>query len=288
MTPRRRMTYQKLMTKMNFKKGLLIFTISVFGMTLFFQNADAVVGNMQSKKEEKKADMAAAREEKRTEIQARVCENISGLATRFNERVNEKGDKIRIKKQERENNWEEKLVEIDNRLTTLRNTRDEAWEKHFSKLEEKAESDVQKKAVSDFKSSVKKAIEARRAAINAAMTTFRNGVKNLIATRKNGLAKAVESYQAAQKAAFEKAKTDCVNGVDPKTVRTNLHASLKTARDKFNTEKQAVEKVGTSMDALIKAKKEAMEKAKADFHAAMEKARTDFKKAFPDDTDSEE
>jgi hypothetical protein len=88
----------------------------------------------------------------------------------------------------------------------------------------------------------------------------------------------------AVKAAVEKAKTDCQNGVDPVSVRATLKDSIQAARTKFQTDKNSAPKVGGNIQTLIEARKQAFEKAMADFKAAMEKARTDLKKAFPADT----
>jgi hypothetical protein len=70
-------------------------------------------------------------------------------------------------------------------------------------------------------------------------------------------------------------------------VRTELKADLKTARDKYKSDIQAAEKIGDSIQALIKARRDAVAKAIEDFKAALEKAKVDLKAAWGETTSTE-
>ena len=54
---------------------------------------------------------------------------------------------------------------------------------------------------------------------------------------------------------------------------------MKAARDKFKSDRQAIERINHS--ALAQTHRQAIQKAISDFKAAMEKARADLKAAFP-------
>jgi len=55
---------------------------------------------------------------------------------------------------------------------------------------------------------------------------------------------------------------------------------MKTAQDKFKSDRQAIEKLKDSLEPIRAARKQEAEKAIADFKAAMEKARADLKAAL--------
>ncbi len=55
---------------------------------------------------------------------------------------------------------------------------------------------------------------------------------------------------------------------------------MKSAQDKFKSDRQAIEKLKDSLEPIRATRKQAVEKAIADFKTAMEKARTDLKAAF--------
>lgn len=265
--------------KMNSK--FLAGSLVVLGVVMFSGFALAEPGNVKTSVENKNKGQEK-REQIRTELQAKFCEKISESSSKFTARFDEKTEKVRTRVDARLGNWDEKRSERDAKLAEIRTMRDENFEEHFKKLEERAQIEEQKKAVTDFETTVRKAVEVRRSAIDTAIKAFRTAADNLIGNRKNGLSDAAKTYQASVEAAFAKAKSDCSGEKDPKTVRSELHASIQAARTKFNSDRQGVDKVGSQMQSLINTRQQAMEKAKADFKAAMEKARTELKKVFPE------
>jgi hypothetical protein len=208
-----------------------------------------------------------------------ICARIADMATKAEEKIG----KIKTPG-ERFANWQEKATENDTKLATLRTQWNSNRDAQFAKLNEKATTDAQKLAVADFEKTTKTAISTRQAAVDAAIVTFRAGVKNLIVTYENGVSGDRTAFEAAIKAAFDAAKTDCQNNVSPATVRTNLKNALAAARSKFKLDKQDVPKVGSDIQSLIAARKQSMDKAFTEFKATMETARAALKKDFPADT----
>jgi hypothetical protein len=81
--------------------------------------------------------------------------------------------------------------------------------------------------------------------------------------------------------AFEKAKSDCVAGTPPVTVRTNFHTAFKTAHDKFLSDQSSAEKLTSVIQNVVIARKSALNKALSEFKTSMENARKSFKASFP-------
>lgn len=149
------------------------------------------------------------------------------------------------------------------------------WEKHWNDLIGRLETNgaTNTAAIAAFKSSMEAAWKARNAAIDAADKAFRDGLDKLIADKKTSVENASLAYKTAAAAALAKAKSDCAAGVAPETVLSTLRASLKAAQDKFKSDREAIDKLGQKVKALVMARQDAIQKANADFKAAAEKAR---------------
>ena len=210
-----------------------------------------------------------------------ICDRLINFSANVDQKITDHKTKLKEKRDEIINKLEIKREERDNKLNATRDQWDTNRQKQFAKLLEHAATDTQKQAVAKFKSDVETAILVRRQAVDAAIQTFRDGVKQAIALRKTATDNSVKTFNSAVATAKTKAQADCANGIDPKTVRLNYQQTLKAARDKFQSDKQNIEKLHGSIEPLIMAKKQATENAIADFKIAMEKARTDLKTAFP-------
>jgi len=190
---------------------------------------------------------------------------------------------------------EQKRERITERIEERRQERDERYEEkkakwdanraeHFAKLDEKAETDEQKEITTEFQEAVVAAIRIRRDAVYAAIQQFRQGLDDAKIARKGSTDQAVIDFKASSEAAIEKAKADCEEGViDAKTIQETLRNELKAAKQEYISARQEVEKVDIDMEALITAKREAIEKAQEDFKLALEQAKDDFKADFSED-----
>jgi len=208
------------------------------------------------------------------------CSQFSGFTSKIDQRILSIEDKLTAKRLEITNRFQERRENREIKLDEIRAKWDANREEHYVELEKRAQTEAQKQAVVDFKKAVNDAVTARRLAIDTAIEDFKTGTDQAMASRKDSIDKLKIDYQNAVKAAIAKAQTDCATGLVPATVRQTLTNDLKAAKDKFNSEKQAIDKLQATKDQLIATKKAAFEKAISDFKAAMEKAKSDFKAAF--------
>lgn len=217
-----------------------------------------------------------------------ICLQMEELSSNISGRMDEKESRIESKIQEKLQNLEKNRERRDGELAKFRNEADQWREENYNILESKAETSGQKQAVEDFKTAVEASVKARRAAIDAAIDAFRGGVDQAIAGRKSAIEEAAKTYRSSVRTAFEKAKTDCENGVLSTQVRADLHISLKAARGKFLEDRKGADKLQTATKSLITAKKQAFEKAISDFKTAVETAVAELKKTFPESDNATE
>ena len=209
------------------------------------------------------------------------CNIILDLASKFDQRITNRDTKLEEKRTDITERIADRWSKRDVKLAEKRAKWDTNRDEHFAKLEEKTGTDKQEQALLVFKQAVTDAIASRRLAIDAAIQAFRQDVEQAKTDRKTAVNELRNTFQNSIQATFEKAKTDCDAGVAPATIRTNFRAEVKAAKDKFESDRQEIEKLQTTMEALINARKEAIKKAIDDFKAAMETARNDFKAVFP-------
>ncbi|MBU6500299.1 MAG: hypothetical protein KGJ89_00480 [Patescibacteria group bacterium] len=203
---------------------------------------------------------------------------------------------------QRLDNLENKATDMLNQLQGKRSDRESQlqsrWDKYLSnasdreastsarfaadiqKLDERATSTEQQAAVIAFETAVKTALNTRNTAIRAALQTFRDGVISALKAREDATNKAFTDRINALKAAADKAKTDCANGVSPSTVRQNFVAAVKAAQNNFTAAKKADNTFGSTMKSLTEAKNAAFQKAQSDFRAAVLAARDALKSAL--------
>ena len=266
--------------KMHYKKiGVVLATISLFSATAVL--AENSVGANSTNRAQMVQDGKVARQEVRTQ---NVCEKIAQFSDNLNQKSAEEENSVKTRQEERLTNWGNKTSEADYKLESLRNNWDNNRDEQFKKLEEKADTTDQKKAVSAFEAATKSAIATRRAAVDAAIATFRTGVENSIKTRQGQVDGIISASMTSRADALAKAKTDCAAGKDAAAVRADFQNGLKGARTKMQNDRQDVTKVGATVQTLAQIRRTTVEKAMSDFKATMEKARVALKVAFPDQT----
>lgn len=248
---------------------------------LVFDDVSAVSGNANSNASGAREKAAAKREEIKADIAEKLCDRISDLESKITGRLSNFENKTQERWRNREENWEEKTGNVDGRLANFREKQDENLKAHIAKLTEKATSDEQKTAITKFQSALETALFAKRAAVDSALDTFRDSVNKLVSDRQSSLDAAAATFKNSVASAFDSAESDCSSGKDAKTIRQNLHANLKAARQKFVNDRQSVAKIGDQVQALNETKKQAIQKAVADFKTALQNAVSELKKSFP-------
>lgn len=274
----------------NYKK--LSALLVVFG-ALFSLNAWAIPGDgatnnpaIREDRAVKKADILEKKEERASERNENLCEKIAERAETFGQKMSGEENKFQTRNQERLSQWTEKKSELEEKLDANRTTWDTNRDAQFKALEERAQTQEQKKAVADFEVKVRAAIETRRMAMDSAIKNFQDGVKSVIATRNGQVEQLLESAKAQRQTLLETAKSDCESGKDAKTVMATFRLGMQASRAKAQADKQSVAKVNTQVSALIATRKTAVEKATTDFKAVMEQARVTLRKAFPAETEA--
>lgn len=215
------------------------------------------------------------------------CGRLSEISSKIDQRIANRDAKLEEKRARIADIIKTRQTKRDVKIAEKRAKWDANRAEHFAKLEEKAGNDEQKQAALDFKEAMSEAISIRRAAINQAIQDFRQGTKEAIASRKASADSAVLALRTSIKSAFEKAESDCDTGIEARTVRENLRADLKTAKEQFTIAKQGIDKLGVQKEILIDQKKEAINKAIDDFKTAVETAKADFKAASAQENSEE-
>ena len=212
-----------------------------------------------------------------------LCEKISERADAFGQKMSGEENKFQTRTQERLTNWTAKKTENEAKLSSQRAAWNANRDAQFKALEERAQTEEQKKAVAVFEATTRTAIETRQGAVDSAIKTFQDGVQAAITTRTGQVDQLLETVKTARQTLLDAAKADCVAGKDAKTVMETFRAGMLANRTKAQGDKQNVTKVNTQVQTLITARKAAIDKAFTDFKATMEKARIELKKAFPVD-----
>lgn len=247
---------------------------------LFSGSAWAAVRGNRVSNSTKESNAGTATEIKE-QVKEQFCDRVGDLDSGIVGNLEKRAREAESKMSRNQEQWQERVGQFDSDIEEFRTARDTNIEAHFSKLEERATTDDQKQAVSDFEAAMKAAIEARRDAIDAARNAFRDAVKSAIGERNQALEESIASFKNAVSAAVSKAKSDCSGGTSAQQARTALKASVKAAHDEFVADRK-VAKVGDEVSELAKARNEAITKAMSDFRQAVEDATGKLKEAFPE------
>jgi len=215
--------------------------------------------------------------EKATEV---FCSKISSLSSKVNQLVSEKMNKLELRRGERDKKLGEKRTEINQKLQDSREKWDRNRAEQYAKLEEKADTDAKKQALLNFKSAIDGAVADRRAAINSAQDAFRTGIDQLLTSRGIKADQIVGEYRAEIEEVIKKVETECASGASSAGVIQDAKKVLKTARERYTSGRQEMEKLGEQIKVLVDTRKTAFEKAKSDFMSVMDKAKADLKIAF--------
>ncbi|MDP2934818.1 MAG: hypothetical protein Q8N59_03580 [bacterium] len=266
--------------------GLLIPGISFAVMNYGQNNPPKKQNNKQKQEEwqkqwqETKEQHKKWQEEKQIEkdIKASICDNLEQWVVKIDQALTEHEMAIGEKQTERLEKLNEKRENRDTKLEQYRGTWEEKWGEHFAMLEEKASTSEQKQALVEFKETAKEALASRQAVVDNAISQFRTDLDKLIAERKTAIEAAERVYIDAYNVAIQKAKDACTNGADANTIKETLKADLKAAKDKFNSDKQTIEK--TDVKKLVEARQQAFKEALEYFKKIMKEARTKLKAAF--------
>jgi hypothetical protein len=260
----------------NYKIKLV--SILVSGLSLMvMNNVQAINPNAVEKIEDRKEKIA----QKKTEI---LCGRIENVVTRLEKNIDSDRINLRERSEERIREMKENGESREAELEERRIMRDETREKFYSELEEKAGDDSAKKtAVKNFKTTVEKAIQTRREAIDNAKKTMNTGIDQSIQTRtENG-----ETLRTEFKAEIEKliseAKNVCdedTTSVELKDLLSKLKEDVKIARDNYKAKLGKSKKVQETIQQLREERKSTVKTAIENFKATIKVAQEELKLAM--------
>jgi hypothetical protein len=229
----------------------------------------------KEKQETIRENLASKSAEKKDNL---ICDNLEKWVVKIDQVLTEREMKIEEKQTERLEKLNEKRENRDVKLEEHREKWEEKWEEHFAMLEEKASTSEQKQALVEFKEAVQDAKASRQAAIDTAISQFRTDLDKLISDRRLAIETAKTIYINSYNVAIQNAKRACTDGGDPSQIKETLRTALKAAKDKFNSDRQTIEK--TDVKKLVEARQQAFREALDHFKKAMEAARTKLKAVF--------
>ncbi len=230
---------------------------------------------------EVKQQAAAKQAQAKTTTAQAKCQAFDQLSTKLQAQLNERKAKVDSKRADIAAKAATGRPERLEDLAAKRAEWDEKRQKNFDKLLEKAETDDQKLAVEAYISTIKQAIDTRRAANDAVLTTFRTELQALKKTTDQSVQANVSTNSATITQAIATAKNACQSGQNIETIKQNLRSTIMVGQMKTKDNRQAIGKNQAFLD--IVEKKNAAIKANAlAFKETTQQARLDLKSAFND------
>jgi len=169
----------------------------------------------------------------------------------------------------------------DKELSDSRADQDLKTKEFYLKLEAGAKSVEEKQAISDLKKMTDAAIISFRAAVDTAITGHRKGLEKISDSRKITVDQSLVDYKVGIRVSFGRAKDKCSENSDPEAARQRLLSDLKTVKDGFYSENEAIKNAGGEIKVLQEERKAALQKAANDLSLSIGQARDLMARSFP-------
>lgn len=210
------------------------------------------------------------------------CQVLDQVSTNLQNQLSARKAKVDSKRTEVSkkvgNTTENRVAE----LSTKRAEWDSQRQKNFDILRDKANTDAQKEAVEDYITVMMQAIQARRTANDAVLSTYRSEIESFKKIASQSVEANVSTSSAGVSQAIATARAACESGQSIDTVKQNLDAALLVGR------MQAKDNRTTTLNSeQLKASKQKRDDALkaniATFNQTTKEARVALKKAFSDE-----
>jgi hypothetical protein len=219
--------------------------------------------------------------------QSVLCKNFDTIVSKTTTEISKRGSSSNTEWQKHAGNIQTKRAEWAAKVAAARVEAAKKRDANFAKLDALATTDAQKTAVATYKEKVLAAVAARQAAYDANWDAYFKGVDALLASQKTDTSGDVNAFKASVTAAIEKAKASCASGASGETVKKQLAADLKAARESFKGQRTGDKtSIKSQLEALKNTRKDANKKASETFKTSLQAARTDLKSAFPSTDDN--
>ena len=175
------------------------------------------------------------------------------------------------------NEW----TKVDQLVSSDRLKADNSRAADFSKLESKATSVTEKQAVISYEKSINDAVSVRRAAFDSARLTYRSAVKNAITVKHNQITAQLTTFQNSVNSALSIAMASCANNPNGfSAIHATFQASMKSAHDVFQTERNSDNTVKSQVQQLTVIRDASFKSAEVAFEASHTAASTILQQAF--------
>lgn len=220
-----------------------------------------------------------------TNKQALFCKSFDSLVNKTSTEVNKRGGSSKNEWQKRAGNIDTKRSDWAAKVAAARAEAAKKRDANFAKLDALATTDEQKAAVAAYKTAVLAAVATRQTAYDANFAAYFQAVDALLGTQKTNSSGDVDAFKASVAAAVAKAQTSCTAGGSADSIKTQLSADLKAARDTFKGNRTGDKAtIKAQLQALKNTRKEANKKATETFKATIQAARTELKTAFGEES----
>lgn len=165
--------------------------------------------------------------------------------------------------------------QVDQKVSANRAAADAKLIDSLTKLAEKATSDNQKQAITDYAAAVNAALTTRRNDTDNARITFRNAVNNLMASRQETVTAQLNTFIDSVDTAIATAKDVCTSDPTSGVATHKIYQdSLAEARTTFQNNRSGNDKIKTELTILSAARDDNFKTIDAAFKASMTAAKT--------------
>jgi len=161
----------------------------------------------------------------------------------------------------------------EDKISDIRAKSDAKREESYSKLYQKFNSEEQKMAIDEYKSSIGNALRIRRDKTDLARENFISEVNQLASNHYQTISSSENKIISAVQAASDLAASQCADGVNSAQVAAGYKQSLLTAKSEFRINKNDLESKKQQIDALLAIRKQAIDSASQEFKASIQVAK---------------
>ena len=213
-------------------------------------------------------------------LKSTFCAKIDTFITNTDKKLGQKDSTYQTKKANQAQKISESQAIKTGKLEKSRAIWNSKRDVEFVKLSNKAKTEAQKTAVSNFKQAITDAVTARQSAIDAAISVYKTGLSSIMDSRKTAVEADLTTFKTETDAVLAKAKTDCDSGIQTKIIKTSTTSGLKDARTKFNSSLKDTAQMKSDLKSLSNIRKTSFVKAQSDFKTISDATRLTLKAAF--------
>lgn len=163
------------------------------------------------------------------------------------------------------------------KLAQRRSDWDKLRAQHYNKLNQRAKTDTQHRAVESYKETIETAVNKRRSVVDEAIIAFRTALGGFVNDDQNQLNQLAQMYKTSVMAALQKAQAACDNGESVEAIRTDLGSDLKAARDQLQ---KSTNKIHDDLENSRKLREGTIQGAIEEFQKTAQTARQTLEQAL--------